>query len=159
MKAFDIDRAASSSGAASIMVNAPVETVWHFLSGIERWPLWNPEVSQVAVSGPISVGTEFRWKAGGLPIRSRVEVLDPMRSIGWTGDAPLIHARHVYQLTCIGPATRVGTEESFAGPFARLFPKWCASKITSSLEQGLAALKAACEHTKAEAEIPAKPAA
>ncbi|MBF9059055.1 hypothetical protein HKCCSP123_07645 [Rhodobacterales bacterium HKCCSP123] len=159
MKGFDVDRAASASGAASIIVNAPVETVWHFLTGIERWPLWNTEVSRVAVSGPMSVGTEFRWKAGGLPIRSRVEVLDPMRSIGWTGHAPLIRARHIYRLTSMGPGTRVSTEESFTGPIARLFPGWCASKITSSLEQGLAALRSACEHAKAEAEIPAKPAA
>jgi hypothetical protein len=159
MKGFDVDRAAPAYGVASIVVNAPVEAVWHFLAGIERWPNWNAGVTRVAVSSPISVGTQFGWNAGGLPIRSRLEVFDPMRSIGWTGTAPLIYARHVYRLSSIGLATKVLTEESFAGPLARLFPKWCANLITSSLEQGLAALRTACEQEVAKTANSANPAA
>jgi hypothetical protein len=157
--AFDTDMHAPASGVATIIINAPVETVWRRLAGIQDWPLWNAAVSRVEVSGPILFGTEFRWKAGGLPIRSRIEISDPTRSIGWIGDAPLIHARHVYHLSRIGDSTRLITRESFAGPFARLFPNWCAGMITSSLEQGLSALKIASEADHASAASTARPAA
>lgn len=145
MTVFDIDRRAPAIGIAATTIDAPIGRVWDRLVAISDWPHWNPAVTRVRLSGPVRLGTRFDWTAGGLPIRSCIEGLDPCHFIGWTGTAPMIRARHVYHLSGQGGMTRVETAESFTGPLAWLLPSLCSRIITASLEQGLAALKSGLE--------------
>jgi uncharacterized protein YndB with AHSA1/START domain len=142
---MDVDRNAAVIAEAEIEVAAPPETIWEVLSDIERWPAWNPEVKRMALSGQVAPGAEFRWKAGGVSIRSRLEEVDAPRKIGWTGKAAGLRARHVYNFGRRDDATIVTTTESFDGFVARLFRKRLQVSLERSLDQGLTHLKAEAE--------------
>ena len=145
MSEFDIDRNAPAIGRASIAIDAPVLLVWERLAEIEDWPRWNQAVASATLLGPLRPGSEFDWKAGGLRIRSRLEMVEAPAAIGWTGSAPLIRATHVYRLSENAGVTRVESEEAFSGPFARFLPGVARRLIETSLKQGLASLKRDCE--------------
>lgn len=146
MTTFDIDRTAPAQGRATLRIQAPVGQVWALLSNLDDWPRWNPDIGRIYVMGPPAVGTPFEWKAGGLAIYSVIRVFDPPHAIGWTGQAPLISAHHVYRLKDLGDGTTgVETEESFSGVFARLAPWLARRMIQGALAKGLQALKAAAE--------------
>jgi uncharacterized protein YndB with AHSA1/START domain len=142
---MDVDRNAPVVATAEIAVAAPPETVWDVISDIKGWPSWNPEVRRMTLSGAVAQGSEFRWKAGGVGIRSTIEEVDPPRTIGWTGKAVGLKARHVYHLGRREDTTIVTTSESFEGLAARLFRKRMQASLEKALDDGLAHLKAEAE--------------
>jgi uncharacterized protein YndB with AHSA1/START domain len=142
---MDVDRNAPVVATAEIGIAAPSETVWEVISDIARWPSWNPEVKRMTLSGEVAPGSEFRWKAGGVGIRSTIEEVDPPRTIGWTGRAAGLKARHVYHLGRREDATIVTTTESFDGLAARLFRKRMQASVEKALDDGLVHLKAEAE--------------
>jgi hypothetical protein len=144
MSSFFVDRAARAYAKRSRLIAAPPDLVWSVLSDIPHWPDWNPGVRGMRVDGAVQRGTTFRWTGGGLPIRSRLELVQPCREIGWTGRAPGIRARHAWYLSPERHGTRVTTEEDFSGLLARLMPRAMKRTIDGVLEQGLAALETEC---------------
>ena len=146
MTSFDISRTAPAIARASLRIHAPRAHVWAILSNLSAWPAWNPGVSRISVLGSPAAGVHFEWVAGGLFIRSRIEVYDAPQAIGWTGAAPLISARHVYRLTDLDDGgTLVETDESFSGLFARVLPGVARRMMDRALTSGLEALRAEAE--------------
>jgi uncharacterized protein YndB with AHSA1/START domain len=146
----DVNRNAPVVADAEIEVAASPETVWEVISDIGRWPSWNPEVKAVDLSGNVAPGTEFRWKAGGVTIRSKLEEVEPPRLIGWTGRAVGLKARHVYHLGRRDVVTFVTTAESYDGVAARLFRKRFQATLEKSLDAGLAHLRAEAERRSSD---------
>jgi uncharacterized protein YndB with AHSA1/START domain len=142
---LDVARNAPVVAEAEIAVAAPPETVWAVISDIQRWPSWNPEVKSMELRGEVAPGSEFRWKAGGVSIRSTLEEVDAPRMIGWTGVAVGLKARHVYHLGRREDATFVTTAESFDGWAARLFRKRMQASLEKALDDGLSHLKSEAE--------------
>lgn len=140
-----IDRTAPVIAAEEMLIQAPVELVWEIQSDIANWPRWNPEVHRVVLHGPIRPGTEFQWEAGGLKIRSRLQVLSRSECIVWTGRTRGIHAVHVWSFEQRADGTHVRTEESFTGLMARLFTKSMHKMLVKALRQGLSALQQEAE--------------
>jgi uncharacterized protein YndB with AHSA1/START domain len=147
---MEVNRNAPVLAEAEIEIAAPPETVWGVIADIAHWPGWNPEVKSMALSGEVAPGSEFRWKAGGVGIRSRLEEVDPPRLIGWTGKAIGLKARHVYRLEPGGTGTRVSTEESYDGWLARLFRGRLQPMLDKALGDGLSHLKAEAERQRPE---------
>ena len=131
--------------AADVLIEAPIETVWSVLSGLERWPTWNKGVSKIKVNGPIQAGTSFEWAGNGSKIVSRLEEVDPPQRIAWSGKTLGIRATHVWELTEKGSGTLVHTEESFEGLVARLFRGFARKTLAKALTQGVSSLKAEAE--------------
>jgi hypothetical protein len=142
---MEINRQAPACAAAQTYIEAPVALVWSIQTDLEGWPDWNPDVGSMDLRGPISPGTEFRWKAGGLPIVSKFEEVDRPQRIVWTGRTLGIRAIHVWRFEERASGVAVQTEESFDGPVARLFARTMRRTLATSLEKWLAALKAECE--------------
>lgn len=142
---MDINRSAPATASAETLVRAPCSLVWEVLAGIEDWPRWNPDVTRAELRGPFASGTAFRWKAGGLPITSTLEEVVPERRLVWTGRTMSIRAVHVWTFEDHEEGTLVRTEESFEGLIVRLLAGPMQRMLASSLEKGLAALKAECE--------------
>jgi hypothetical protein len=144
---MDVDRTAPVVERAETEVAAPPERVWELVSGIERWPAWNRDVKSAALEGALEPGSTFRWKAGPGTIVSTLEKVEPLREIAWTGKTMGIAAVHVYRLEPRGGGTHVVSEESWAGLPVRLMRGRMAKQLQTSLEGGLAHLKAAAERT------------
>jgi uncharacterized protein YndB with AHSA1/START domain len=140
-----VNRAAPVVASCETEITAAREVVWNVLTDIEQWPSWNPEVKSVSMRGPLSEGSEFRWKAGPGTITSRVEHVRPPRRVSWSGQSLGLKAMHVDALESHDGTTLVRTEESLDGLVARLFR----ARLQRKLE---GALVGTLRHLKAEAE-------
>ena len=132
-------------GAGETEIAAAREVVWEVLTGIERWPSWNPDVKSVSMHGGLSEGAVFRWKSGPGTITSTLEHVEAPRRVAWTGKAFGLNAIHVYALEARDGTTVVRTEESYDGLVARLFRGRLQKTLDHALVSGL-------RHLKAEAE-------
>jgi len=126
-------------------IHAPIQLVWSILTNIEKWPEWNDSVKEMDLQGKVVVGTEFRWIAGGMKIRSRIEEVNSPLRIVWSGRTMGIRAMHSWTLVEEKNGTRVRTEESFAGLVVVLFAKQMRKALSNALDQGIAALKKEAE--------------
>lgn len=149
---MDINRSASAIASSETLIRAPRALVWEVLTAIEGWPQWNPDVTRAELRGPLAPGTAFRWKAGGLPITSTLEEVVPERRLVWTGRTMSIRAVHVWTFEAREEGTFARTAESFEGLIVRLLAAPMRRMLASSLEKGLAALKAECERRVGEKE-------
>jgi carbon monoxide dehydrogenase subunit G len=131
--------------ATEIAIDAPREVVWAVLTGIDRWPSWNPAVKSASLQGSLEKGEEFRWKAGPGTIVSRLEDVDAPSRIAWSGRSMGIKAVHVHTLEQRDGRTLVRSEESYEGLIARIFSGRLRRMLDDALRDGL-------RHLKAEAE-------
>lgn len=129
----------------AISIRAPIGSVWAVLTDIDGWSRWNPDISRSRLRSSLGVGGVFLWKAGGVPIASKIQAYVPERMIEWTGRALGIRARHVWHLKWERAETLVLAEESMDGWLVRLLRPWMGRKLERSHERWLAALKRECE--------------
>lgn len=140
-----VNEAAPVLAAAQRGISASPELVWSVLTDLEHWVDWNPDVTEMQVGGPVSPGTEFRWKAGGATIISTIQEMEEKRRIVWTGRTLGIRAVHAWTLEADGTGVAVRTEESFEGMVARVLARPLRKMLHKSLTAGLDALAAECE--------------
>lgn len=141
----ETDHQAPVRESSEIAVDAPPDVVWDTLTDFRSWPGWMPGVKSVEIDEAPRVGTRFEWKAGPGRIRSEIVEFDPLRSVAWTGRTFGVNAVHVWRTEAQGEATSVLTEESWAGPLARVLRGWAAKTVKKAIDDGLAALKAESE--------------
>jgi hypothetical protein len=141
----DIDRNAPAAAEGSARVSASPETVWAVISDIAAWPTWNPDVRSVTFDGPLEPGSEFRWKSGPSSLVSRLEEVDPLREIGWTGTTMGIRAIHVFRFEPTEGGTLVRSEESWSGGLAGLLKSFSRKRIRRAIDTALESLKAESE--------------
>jgi len=122
-------------------IKAPIQIVWQVLTDLEKWPEWNESVQEMHLQGEVAIGTEFRWKTGGMRIRSRIEEITSPVSIVWSGRTMGIRAIHVWALTGTNESTSVWTGECFYGIVASLLASPLRKSLAKALQQGMAALK------------------
>ena len=130
---------------SQVRIAADPETVWELLTDLERWPTWKSDVRSVALHGALRPGTIFVWKAGPGTITSTLQEVDRPRAIGWTGSTFGVKAIDAFRLEASGDGTLVSEAESWEGFVARLFPRRLRKTLRSSLDDGLAELKAEAE--------------
>jgi hypothetical protein len=130
---------------ASIIVDKRVETVWSILVDIPNWPNWNSDVTEAKLNGPLKPGTVFKWKGKGSVITSRLEVVNELQTVGWTGKTMGIKATHIYSLQEDGQRTIVTSEESWEGVLVWFAKGYLRKTLVETLEGGLSSLKLAVE--------------
>ena len=131
--------------SAEVLIEAPIDLVWRVLSDLGNWPAWNPAVSQMRVEGPIASGTQFRWKAGGAGIVSKLALIAPPDAIAWTGRTLGIQAVHVWAFEAVPEGTRAETRECFVGFLPRQFPGLLRRTLARALGQSVEVLKVEAE--------------
>ena len=140
-----IDRKAPAIARGSIQIEASPETVWDIVSDIERWPEWNPDVTDAELHGSLAAGGTFTWKAGPGKIRSSLSEVDAPRRIAWTGKTLGISAVHTWVIEPTENGVELTTEESWSGLPVRLFPGSSQRTLDKAVSTGLHAAKQAAE--------------
>ncbi|MET8438095.1 SRPBCC family protein [Streptomyces sp900116325] len=101
----------------SIVINAPLDTIWKVQTDVENWPTWQPNVTSVVkdTPGALRSGSVFRWATEGLDITSTVKRVEHGKCLAWGGPAQGINAIHVWTFTPTKDRVLVHTEESWTG--------------------------------------------
>jgi len=126
-------------------INAPIQIVWSTLTDLKKWPEWNESVKEMRFQGQVAAGAEFRWKAGGMRISSRIEQITSPFVIVWSGRTMGIRAIHAWTFAEEKNGTQARTEESFEGVLVWLFARQMRKTLANALHQGLDALKREAE--------------
>ena len=148
---MEINRNAPATADGELRIDADPETVFEVISGIDRWPSWNPDVRSVRVEGQVQPGTVFRWKAGPSSLTSTLRVVDPPREIAWTGTTMGIKAVHVFRFQASDGGTLARSEESWEGLMARLLKGYSRRTLDKGIRGVLAHLKTEAERRAATA--------
>jgi hypothetical protein len=148
---MEINRNAPATADGELRIDADPETVFDVISGIGRWPSWNPDVKSVSVEGPVQPGTVFRWKAGPSSLTSTLRVVDPPREIAWTGTTMGIRAVHVFRFQASDGGTMARSAESWEGLIARLLKGYSRRTLDKGIRSVLAHLKTEAERRAATA--------
>ncbi|MFI0241447.1 SRPBCC family protein [Streptomyces sp. NPDC016845] len=145
-KKYTIDVDAPVRSAVEVEIDAPLARVWELLSTVDRWTLWNPDVTSVRLDSDVTVDATFTWVSKRARMRSKFAVVDPLRELTWTGVSMGIKGIHRHILQEL-PDGRVlaRTEESMASPLLRLI--FSERKLRTTLSEQMARLKQAAEHT------------
>jgi hypothetical protein len=146
---MEIDAGAPAVVRRTATIAAPPAVVWETLAGIDEWPSWQHEVSSARLEGPLAPGSGLAWKAGRFGIRSRLEEVEQERTIGWSGGALGVRARHVYRLEPAEAGTTVVSEESWSGPLPRLLPGLARKQLEHGVAGALADLAREAERRAA----------
>ena len=126
-------------------VNADIETVWRFISDIENWPDWSPNIGNARVNGDLAPGTRCDWKSGPVNIDATLQRVEPPSAIAWTGAVMGIRAYHVWTFQQGGSHTAAVTEESWDGLLPKLL-RWPLRRfLQNSLRRQMKYLKARAE--------------
>lgn len=126
---IEVDSTAKCYSEEDIYINAAIENVYEILADINSWPVWQSSVSKAEMSGKPEVGKKFRWKSGGLQIKSRFHTVSPYSKLGWTGRIWWITAVHNWYLTRENNITKVVVKESLKG--------FGSSGMQKSLKEGM----------------------
>lgn len=128
-----------------IQVKATPEKVWSVLTNIDRWPGWNPDISNAKLNGQLIPGTTFDWKSGGTKIHSKLHTVQPFKKFGWTGKAMGSLAIHNWILIKNDDGTEVLVEESMDGFLVKLLKGMMQKTLDKSSASWL-------QHLKTESE-------
>ena len=132
---------------SSVVIAAPLETVWQFTVDVTRWPEWctTIQAANVQDADQLSMGTKFLLKQPMQPKRSwQVTELVPNRVAAWRtiDEKACFEARHVL----VDKATSVESTLQL-----RIVPTWLPlqSLLTIAFKAALSrenrALKVVCE--------------
>ena len=149
-----VDRGAPVITDGGVTIHASPQRVWSVLTNIPAWPTWKRDVPSAMRldSGPLRVGSRFRWENGGLHITSTVRAVDSEQCVLWDGPADGIQGIHLWTLTPVAGGTLVHTEESWSGDRVGSDPAAAKSMLAAGLAAGTADLRAAAERTPAPPE-------
>jgi uncharacterized protein YndB with AHSA1/START domain len=136
---------AKAASQATIIIAAPIETVWRLVVDIDRWPAWNSAVESAHLDGALASGAVFDWKSGGLAIRSTVREIDPMRRLVWTGKTIGTRAVHAWLFEATDSGVLVTTSETFDGWLPSLMPRTMQKTLDATLPALLESLRRAAE--------------
>jgi hypothetical protein len=144
-----LDENAPVRSSSTIVIDAPVDTVWRLLTDMWNWPDWRSD-ARVLELGEMKVDASFRWKLHGSTIEATFATITPYRELAWTGvSMGCMKAVDRLRLTPVGETrTEVTMEESLAGPLLTLF--FSSDKLRAGHDAMLGMLQAA-----AESSIPA----
>ena len=143
-KAGSVDERASIRAAAEVRIDAPRAVVWRVLSDLGSWPALDIGVTAMAAPADVAVDQQFTWTNGGMPITSRLAVVDAGREISWTGTTYGVKAIHRQLLADDGAeSTLLRSEETMAAPLlALMYPS---RKLQRDLTTFVTAIKIAAE--------------
>jgi uncharacterized protein YndB with AHSA1/START domain len=129
----------------TISIHATPQRVWQVLTDINKWSVWQADISHSSVQGEIKANTTFKWKTGGTNITSTIHTAKTNHLLGWTGKTMGLLAIHNWTLDYKDGNTTITVDESMDGILAILFKK----SFNKSLEKGmlhwLELLKKECE--------------
>lgn len=141
----DINPHAPVQSRMSVVINSNSVDVWNILTDIDRWPEWQTNIKRAKLEGALKPGAFFKWKSGGMNIRSEIHTVEPYSLFGWSGNAFGLFAIHNWKITELNKQVEVKLEESMDGLLAKLFKKMLTGSLEKTNKAWLEMLMKECE--------------
>jgi hypothetical protein len=139
-----IQEGAPVKAVAEIIIAAPASKIMGLLTDIKDWPKWQPDIYKTTIQGNSAAGIQFVWSTGGMNIHSTIRLIDPDRTICWTGRMLHVHAIHCWVLNSLrNGRVLVKTRESMDGLLISRF--YSSRELLESDPRWLVRLKQAAE--------------
>lgn len=132
---IEMDSLAKAYAKEQIEIKASAKKVYAILSDINNWPSWQSSVKKAAISGPVEENKEFKWKAGGMKINSKLHTVNSPSQLGWTGRIGWIIAVHNCTITESDGENVVVVEESLKGFLSGTMKKSLREGMLRNLEE------------------------
>ena len=153
---------AAPCGLRSIVIDAPLSTVWKTQTDVDSWPSWQPPVlsAERLDHGPLRKGSGFRWTtpapatpttpATTLEITSTVRQAQRGVCLLWSGPAVgeglrIDEGVHLWRFEKVGDGVRVHTEETWTGAQVEADVPTATAALAWGLDGWLRDLKQAAE--------------
>ncbi len=137
----------------SILINANSTEIWEVLTGIDKWPTWQSSIKKAKLDGALQPGSEFKWKSGGITIRSRLHTVQQYNNFGWSGKNLGLYAILNWTLIEQKKQTEVFVEETVEGFLAKLLSILLKKSVNKRNQKWLELLKIACESVEVEQDV------
>ncbi|WP_328451948.1 SRPBCC family protein [Amycolatopsis sp. NBC_00438] len=113
-----VDRTAPVISSVSVLIKAPLATVWRLHADIDRWPSWIPEITPAhkVTPGPLRPGSVFTWSPQDMHVESTIKSIAPLRCTAWGAPVNGITGVHLWTFEQTPAGVLATTEESWAGP-------------------------------------------
>ncbi len=105
----------------SIVIDAPVKTVWQVLTEVENWPDWNTVCRECrleegdALEEGACLSFELSPLVFPLRIAPVIEAYEEGKKLTWAGSKWGIHARHTFSFSPLDGGCRLESREVFSG--------------------------------------------
>ncbi|MFD3314610.1 SRPBCC family protein [Streptomyces sp. NPDC058694] len=112
-----VDRSAPVISRASVLIEAPLSTVWKLHTDIDSWAAWIPEITPARkkTPGPLRPGSVFEWSPQNMKVTSTVAAVQRMRCTAWAAPVNGIDGVHLFTFKPVKGGVLATTEESWAG--------------------------------------------
>ncbi len=152
-----IDRQAPVFIRREIEIFAPPAHVWEWLSRVELWSDWHPEVTSSRWLDETGGDRRFKWRKNLLGVDCQVISSRTPREFSWAGRAWLTTSHQLFTVDGDFKSTTVVCEQSLDGPGVRLLKPLVRGFATQWLETLLGALKARIEGQHERGAQPTRP--
>ncbi|ASQ95032.1 SRPBCC family protein [Streptomyces sp. 11-1-2] len=112
-----VDKDAPVISGASVLIKAPLTTVWRLHTDIDHWASWIPEITPArkTTPGPLRPGSSFEWSPQNMKVKSTVKTVKPLRCTAWGAPVNGITGVHLFTFEPVKGGVLATTEESWAG--------------------------------------------
>lgn len=107
--------------SASIIIDAPIASVWKIICDLPNRHLWHPGFELLAMD-KFEPEQKFSWKLNGMRLKSQIAIIIPEKELTWSGIFLAYKAVDRQLLESLPDnKTKVTIEESLAGTLLPLF--------------------------------------
>jgi len=130
---------------ASVVTEAPRETIWSLYADVASWAHWDPGVQSATLDGPFAVGAAGRLEAvGQAAMAFRLTEVETHESFVNETDIPVAVLRFTHRLQDLGESgTRVTHRFEIDGPAADQIGPALGPQVAHGIPAALASLVAA----------------
>ena len=129
---IEVDKSAKVYAASEIIIEASSKKVYHIISDINNWTVWQAGIKKSHIEGEPAEGKSFEWKSG-LTIKSKLHTVNPYSDFGWTGKMMWISAIHNWKIEEVNGKCKVTVSESLSGFLSGIMLKSLEKQLTKSL--------------------------
>jgi hypothetical protein len=111
------------------VVRTPPETLFHAITDIASWPMWDPEIASTEPAGAIEPGARFSLTPKGGPrVAMSIEAAERPRRFVDVSHLPLAKMRTSHEFVEADGATRIRVTIEVFGPLGFLWDRIVARK-------------------------------
>lgn len=100
-----------------IEIFAPPEMIWDWLSRVDLWKDWHPEITNSRWLARPGINAQFKWRLRSvLGITARIESWEEQRELGFIGQSWSTTLRQVFRMNGDFRRTHIRAEASVEGP-------------------------------------------